>query len=100
MGEYEKAGAANEVRILSSLDHRNIIKVRSCLFDNNEDILYIFMEYACSGDLSQLIEQMREKKKRLPESTIWKAINDISDGKYLLTQPSTISTRTRLFIAI
>lgn len=36
MGDYEKNGVANEARILGSLDHRNIIKVYSCLFDNNE----------------------------------------------------------------
>lgn len=38
------------------------------------------MEYAESGDLSNLIEQARDKKKRIPESTIWKIINDIADG--------------------
>lgn len=66
MGEYEKAGAANEARILSSFDHKNLIKVHSCLFDTNEDIMYIFMEYADSGDLTTLIEQAKEKKKRIP----------------------------------
>lgn len=82
MGEYEKAGAANEARILSSLDHKNVIKVKSCIFDNNEDIMYIFMEYAESGDLSVLIDQAREKKKRIPEDTIWKIIADVSDGNF------------------
>lgn len=59
LGEHEKAGAANEARILSSLDHKNVIKVKSCLFDNAEDIMYIFMEYAESGDLTLLIEQAK-----------------------------------------
>lgn len=66
MGDYEKNGAANEVRILSSLTHKNIIKVVSCVFDSSEDVLYIVMEYAESGDLCSLIEQAREKKKRIP----------------------------------
>ena len=35
------------------------------MFDNNEDDLYLFMEYASEGDLAQLIEQHREKKKRV-----------------------------------
>jgi serine/threonine protein kinase len=56
----------NEVRILSSLEHKNIIKVSSCILDNTEDVIYIFMEHAESGDLALLIEQAKEKKKRIP----------------------------------
>lgn len=46
MCEYERNSAINEVRILASLDHPNIIKFISGMFDSNEDDLYIFMEYA------------------------------------------------------
>lgn len=46
MCEYERNNAMNEVRILASLDHQNIIKFKSSLLDSNEDDLYIFMEYA------------------------------------------------------
>lgn len=43
MNEYEKQGAANEAKILSELDHQNVIKVKSTFFDEKEDIMYIFM---------------------------------------------------------
>ena len=33
--------------------------MKECMFDNNEDMLYIFMEYASNGDLSHLIEQAK-----------------------------------------
>lgn len=56
MCEYERNNAVNEVRLLASLDHSNIIKFQSGMFDSNEDDLYLFMEYASEGDLSQLIE--------------------------------------------
>lgn len=69
---------------MSSLEHKNVVKVNSCIFDNTEDIMYIFMEYAESGDLSVLIDQAREKKKRIPENTIWKIIADVSDGTFSL----------------
>lgn len=49
----------NEVRILGSLEHPNIIKVDSCLFDRNEEVLYIFMEYADGGDLTILLDQYK-----------------------------------------
>ena len=45
------------------------------------------MEYANSGDLSHLIEDAREKKQVVPETTVWKALSDISDGNPPLTQP-------------
>ena len=63
MCEYEKNNSINEVRILASLDHQNIIKFVSGMFDNNEDDLYLFMEYAEEGDVAMLIEQAKEKKK-------------------------------------
>ena len=63
MCEYERNNAVNEVRILASLDHPNIIRFKSGMFDNNEDDLYIFMEYASEGDLCGLLEQAKERKK-------------------------------------
>jgi serine/threonine protein kinase len=41
------------------LDHPNIIKFVSGMFDSNEDDLYLFMEYAAEGDLAMLIEQAK-----------------------------------------
>jgi len=46
MCEYERNNAVNEVRLLASLDHLNVIKFISGMFDSNEDDLYLFMEYA------------------------------------------------------
>ena len=35
------------------------------MFDNNEDDLYMFMEYASEGDLAHLIEEAKDKKRRI-----------------------------------
>ena len=68
---------------MASLDHQNIIKFVSGMFDNNEDDLYMFMEYASEGDLAQLIEQAKEKKKRISENLIWNIVLHIAEGKKL-----------------
>ncbi len=78
MCEYERKNAVNEVRILASLDHPNIIKFVSGMFDSNEDDLYLFMEYASEGDLSMLIENAKERKKRISENLIWQILLQVS----------------------
>lgn len=49
--EKEKENALNEVRILASIDHPNIISYKDTFFDENSESLCIIMEYAMSGDL-------------------------------------------------
>ncbi len=70
--------------MLASLDHPHIIKFVSGMFDNNQDDLYLFMEYAPLGDLASLIEQAKERKKRIPESTIWQVLLQVAEGTLLL----------------
>ena len=55
MCEYERGNAVNEVRLLASLDHSNVITFQAGMFDTNQDDLYLFMEYAPQGDLALLI---------------------------------------------
>ncbi|MCA9049233.1 MAG: protein kinase [Planctomycetaceae bacterium] len=68
------------MRILASLDHSHIIKFVSGMFDNNEDDLYLFMEYASEGDLAMLIEQAKERKKRIAENLIWNIVLQVAEG--------------------
>ena len=50
------------------------------MFDNNEDDLYLFMEYAAEGDLAMLIEQAKDKKKKISENCIWKILLQMAEG--------------------
>lgn len=50
------------------------------MFDNNEDDLYLFMEYAPEGDLNSLLEQAKEKKKFISENMIWNIILQLASG--------------------
>ncbi|CAF0865319.1 unnamed protein product [Adineta steineri] len=67
-----------EVFLLQQLDHPNIIKYISHFIDNND--LYIVLELASAGDLSQMFESLHQKKKLLNEKTIWKFFCQITCG--------------------
>ena len=53
--EKEKKNSLNEIRILASLSHKNIIAYKDAFFDENSKTLNIVMEYADNGDMSQII---------------------------------------------
>ena len=54
--EKEKENALNEVRILASINHPNIISYKDTFHDPQSDSLCIIMEYAECGDLQKLID--------------------------------------------
>lgn len=86
LSEYELANALNEVRVLASLDHPTIVKFYDGLFDKEHDHLYIFLEYANGGDLAQLIEQAKERKKRVSEQVVWKVLLNVGEAVEYLQQ--------------
>lgn len=49
--EKEKENALNEVRILASINHPNMIAYKDAFFDEKSNSLCIVMEYAKAGDL-------------------------------------------------
>jgi len=68
----EKQNALNEVRILASINHPNIITYKEAFFEDSTNSLCIVMEYADNGDLYQKIEECKKKSTYIPEHTIWK----------------------------
>ena len=53
--EKEKLNALNEIRILSSVNSKNVISYKEAFFDEKDSTLNIIMEYADKGDLFKLI---------------------------------------------
>tara|TARA_B100000963_G_scaffold348516_1_gene356184 strand:+ start:589 stop:1887 length:1299 start_codon:yes stop_codon:yes gene_type:complete len=74
----------NEVRLLASLEHPNIIKFLEAFpFKNRGDRvtkISIIMEYATRGDLSKVIKRHVASKVPLREKRIWKYISQISSA--------------------
>lgn len=59
--EREKQNALNEVRILASISHPNIIGYKEAFFEDSTSCLCIIMEYADGGDLLKLISNHKRK---------------------------------------
>jgi NIMA (never in mitosis gene a)-related kinase 1/4/5 len=85
----EQQYALNEVRLLASLQHKNIIKFheafphgRSCYSMS----LCIVMEYAQGGDMDRLIKRHRSKGTSIPEESIWSYASQIANGLCYLHQ--------------
>ncbi|KAL3134399.1 hypothetical protein ABBQ38_006461 [Trebouxia sp. C0009 RCD-2024] len=76
------ADAVNEIRLLASVKHQNIIRYHEAFLDGN--LLCIVMEYAQYGDLGRLIKKAIELKKAFPEKIIWKYFMQICEGMQVL----------------
>ena len=82
--EKEKLCSLNEIRLLSSLNHPNIIGYKEAFFDTKTKTLNIVMEYAECGDLQNKIKKNIKAHLHFTENTIWDWIIQILEGlKYL-----------------
>ena len=80
----EKEASLNEVRILASLSHPNIIGYKDAFYDESSKTLNIVMEYADDGDIAHKIQENLKRRLRFEESTLWEWIIQILEGlKYL-----------------
>ena len=55
LSDKEKQAALNEIRILSSVEHDNVIAYKDAFIDDYENVLCIVMELAEGGDLRQMM---------------------------------------------
>jgi NIMA (never in mitosis gene a)-related kinase len=55
LNDRDKMNALNEIRILASVDHQNVIGYKDAFFEDGSSTLNMVMEYADSGDLYQKI---------------------------------------------
>lgn len=80
----ERENALNEVRILASLSHPNIIGYKEAFFDDESKTLNIVMEFADDGDIESKIQKNSKIKTSFPENMIWTWLIQILQGlKYL-----------------
>ena len=80
LDEKEKENALNEIRILASLNHKNIIGYNEAFFDEITRTLNIVMEYANDGDLSKKIKYNLKNGLIFREDVIWDYLIQILEG--------------------
>ncbi|KAL0216416.1 hypothetical protein P9112_008600 [Eukaryota sp. TZLM1-RC] len=69
MSQREREDTVNEVRILASVSHPNIIAYKHAFIEN--DKLNIVTDYARSGDLLGLIKKYKTRRQYFQEDLIW-----------------------------
>ena len=61
LSEKEREVSLNEIRILASLNHQNIIAYKEAFLDDSSKTLNIIMEYAEGGDIDSKIKENKQK---------------------------------------
>ena len=83
----EIEAALNEIRLLASLNHPNIIGYKDSFYDNPSNTLNIVMEFADGGDLAKKIDYNKKNRCLFDESIIWEYLIQLLNGiEYLHSQ--------------
>ena len=83
LNKREQENSVNEVRILASVNHPNVIGYKEAFWDDDGSIgssLNIVMEYADDGDLHSKIEKMKKAGGFFKEPIIWSYAIQMIEG--------------------
>jgi len=80
LSDKEKQNALNEVRLLASVQHDNVVAYKEAFFDDRTRCLCIVQELANSGDLLQQVNKCKKERCYLRETDIWRYLYGMSQG--------------------
>ena len=80
LNKKEQENSVNEVRILASVNHPNVIGYKEAFWDDEKSSLNIVMEYADDGDLHSKIEKMKKEGGCFQEPIIWSYAIQMIEG--------------------
>eukprot|EP00347_Sterkiella_histriomuscorum_P002177 403369168 len=86
LSEKEKLNALNEVRILASLNHPNLIAFKEAFFEDASSSLCLVMEFANDGDLYQKILMHQKNGTLIDENLLWRILIQMVKGLKMLHQ--------------
>ena len=80
LSDKEKENALNEVRILASIEHPNVIGFKEAFIDEASSSLCLVMEYADNGDIFQKICSYQRRETYIKEKKVWYVFIQILRG--------------------
>lgn len=80
LSDKEKSNALNEVRLLASVRHENVIDYKEAFFDDKTRSLCIVTECADGGDLLQQITRCKKDRTYVQEGDAWRYLIGMCRG--------------------
>lgn len=85
LNDKERANSLNEVRLLASVKHPNVVSYKDSFYDSSSSSLWYYspsliMELADSGDLYERILDYQKRGRYMSESFIWTLAVQITRG--------------------
>lgn len=80
LSEKERKNSLNEVRIMASIEHPNVISYKQSFISEADNALCLVMEFADSGDLLQKIQNCSKRSARLNEKFVWSVLIQVTRG--------------------
>ena len=90
LNPVERQNSLNEIRLLASINHKNIISYKESFYNEENKTLNIILEYADDGDLQSKIISKKKYGCFFEEKTIWsifiqmvKGLNELHKKKII-----------------
>eukprot|EP00428_Durinskia_dybowskii_P023012 CAMPEP_0170245878 /NCGR_PEP_ID=MMETSP0116_2-20130129/22725_1 /TAXON_ID=400756 /ORGANISM="Durinskia baltica, Strain CSIRO CS-38" /LENGTH=420 /DNA_ID=CAMNT_0010496753 /DNA_START=49 /DNA_END=1311 /DNA_ORIENTATION=+ len=80
LSDKEKRNALNEIRLLASVNHENVISYKEAFFDDGTKSLCIVTECADAGDLLQRVHRCQRERRHLIEQDLWRYLAGMARG--------------------
>jgi len=80
LNDKEKSNALNEVRLIASVRHENVIAYKEAFFDGGTNCLCIVQECADAGDLLSQINRAKKDNSVVRETDIWRYLEGMCQG--------------------
>lgn len=80
LSDKEKQNALNEVRLLASVCHENVVAYKEAFWDDKTRCLCIVQECADAGDLLQQINRCKQERAYLREADVWRYLDGMCQG--------------------